>query len=52
VKGISTEKIEYFQEEGMKSDKLSEVKGREGNLKWSENQLNAVKGRELRRGRM
>jgi len=103
VKGFwSTEKIEYFQEQGLESDKWSEVKWSEvtwsevkwsvvtwsevkwrdfevrrksdisknrgwkvisevkwsdvkwseWNLKWGEYQLNAVKGKELRRGVM
>ena len=50
-KGIwSTEEMEYFQEQGMESDKWSEMKWSEGNFKWGEDQLNWVKGRELRRG--
>jgi hypothetical protein len=44
VKGTwSREEIEYFQEQGLECDKWSE-----GNLKWGEEQLNVVKGRELR----
>jgi hypothetical protein len=31
---------------------VSEVKGRQGNLKWGEDLLNAMKGREIRRGGM
>ena len=46
----STGEIEYFQKQVLESDKLSEVKWRE--LKWGEDQLNAVKGREFRRGGM
>ena len=46
VKGIwSTEEIEYFQEQGMESDKWSEMKRIEGNLKWSEDKVNGAKGR-------
>ena len=46
MKGFwSTEEIEYVQEKGLESDKLRE-------LKWVEDQLKAVKGRELRRDGM
>jgi len=37
------EEIECFQEQGLESDKWSEE-----NLKWVEDQLNAVKGRKIR----
>jgi len=40
-----TEEIEYVLEQGLESDKWRE-------LKWSEDQLKAVKGRELRWGGM
>jgi hypothetical protein len=47
VKGIwITEEIEYFQKQGMESDKWSEMKWSEGNLKYSEDQLNEVNGRD------
>ena len=55
VKGIlSAAEIEYFQEQGLESDKWSEENWSEGegNLKWGEYQLNVVKGTELRRGGM
>jgi hypothetical protein len=48
VKGFwITEEIEYFQEQGLESDKWNDVKGKE--LKWGEDQLSALKESELRR---
>jgi hypothetical protein len=46
IKGFwSSEEIEYFQDQVLESDKWRE-------FKWGEDQLKAVKGRELRRGGM
>ena len=51
VKGFwITEEIEYFQKQDLESYKWIEVKSRE--LIWSEDQLNAVKWKEIRRGLM
>jgi len=51
MKGFwSTEEMEYFHEQGFESNKWSEVKWRE--LKKGQDQLKAMKGRELRRGGM
>jgi len=48
MKGIwSMGEMECFQEQGLESDKWNEE-----NLKWGEDQLNAVKGRKIRRGGM
>jgi hypothetical protein len=39
--------VHYFQEQGLESEKWSEMNWSEGNWKWGEDQLHAVKGREL-----
>ena len=45
VKGIwSVEEIEYFQEQGLESDKWSEMKGREFELEWRSAKCGEGKG--------